>query len=628
LDLTPVSQGSAHLQEEDEILAIAEFLINEIQSELSTDLLKEEYRLQHETEDVHPQTGHCYVASEALYWLLGGPNTDLFTPVVGRIEGESHWAIRYNREGQNDLYFDPTSEQFGGLSREDHAGMTGTGFMSRQPSKRCRKLLVRIRKELFPAWEPDGHPGILDEYAESGGSKAYSGPSSSSSSGDPEEPEEEEDSDTGESWFDDKDYKYSAISDTYIFRLNTYSGSALTVPGEVIRDIVEKYSNYDGDAQTINQIASEAGIPRDAFREMKEALGVTHDSPPHTDEEFEEILESGGSVEDMAQDDVQKAKWNWRQNYDKKRYNDLKKQARRWQNVYQELKELSNKQADRLAKHAENYEVRPVEVPDQDGQPEAALVYNLQDLHFGKQRYDSTTDIEAYKEELLKAAERGIRRAATTADIQKVYVVCGGDLSHVDTYEGTTTKGTPQDLVCNPEQIENHCEKFMVAFIDLCRQLGVKVETVPTYGNHDRRSSLSIHRYLQAWFKTEDDVRTPRDWHDRVYRVWRDHFLLVTHGDMKKKQFRKLPQIAIKEARAKVADSQFTTVFTGHLHHELAEMDDAGFKYYQAPSPSDTDRYHSKQGYVGSRDAIQGVLLFDGHPEDMIVNTAVKKPYA
>lgn len=626
LDLTAVQQGSLFLKDEKVIIATAEFLIDEIQSNLSTDLLKEEYRAVHESSgEAHPQTGHCYVASEALYWLLNGPNTGRFTPVVGQIEGESHWAIRFNREDQNDLYFDPTQEQFGGLSREDHAGMTGTGFMSRQPSKRCRKLLVRIREELFPGWEPDGHPGILREYTESGGKKAYSGRSSNPSAD--AEAEAEEADDAGHEWFNEKDYKYSRISDTYIFQLTTYSGSALTLPGEVVREIVEKYSNFDGDDQTINQIASEAGIPRDAFKEIKTALGITHDSPPHTDEEFEEILESGGSVEEMATDDVQKAKWNWRQSYDKQRYNDLKKQARRWQNVYQELKELSNKQADRIAEHAENYEVSNVDIPDANNLPEASLVYNLQDLHFGKQRYDSTTDIEQYKEELINSARRGIRRAAMSASIQKVYLVVGGDLSHVDTYEGTTTKGTPQDLVCNPEQIEDYCEKFIVALVDLARQLGVTVELVPCYGNHDRRSSLSIYRYCQAWFKDAEQVVTPKDWHDRVYRRWRDHFFLFTHNDMTKKQFRKLPQIAIGEARDMVAQSQFTTVFTGHLHEELSQMDDAGFKYYQAPSPSDTDRYHSQNGYVGSRDAIQGVLLFDSHPEDLIVNTAVKKPY-
>lgn len=48
--------------------------IQEIQSALTDELLREKYR-----SDVHPLYGHCYVATEALYHLLGAEDSD-WTP--------------------------------------------------------------------------------------------------------------------------------------------------------------------------------------------------------------------------------------------------------------------------------------------------------------------------------------------------------------------------------------------------------------------------------------------------------------------------------------------------------------------------------------------------------------------
>jgi len=606
LDLTPVSQGSVHLQEEDEILAIAEFLINEIQSELSTDLLKEEYRIQHETEDVHPQTGHCYVASEALYWLLGGPNTDLFTPVVGRIEGESHWAIRYNREGQNDLYFDPTSDQFGGLSREDHAGMTGTGFMSRQPSKRCRKLLVRIRKELFPAWEPDGHPGILDEYAESGGSKAYSGPSSSS--GDPEKPEEG--GDEGEGWFVKKDYKYSRLSDTYIFQLSTYSGAALTVDGELIREIVRRYSNYDDEQQTINQIATEVGIPREAFKEIKTDLGITHDSPPRTDEEFEEILGDDGSVEELAQDDVQQAKWKWRENYDKKRYNDLKRQAAKWQNRREEIKRILEGQSEQVADWAPDYDPPAVNFNSQADE-KGALVLPIHDLHYGKYALEEECGADYNREIARDRAESAVRKVLEEAcrlrDIEKIYTVCGtSDYLHIDQDKPpSTTAGTPQDTDGTIGEIVSGGQKLAVELIDIMRSVA-PTEVIYCEGNHDRVGGLHMHGFLRAWYRDSEDVSFSKTRRHRQYFQYGPTSGCIHHGEIKKSQLKELGTVIAREN----GFNKYTMAISGHKHFRKAE-DKSGLLLHQCLSLSGSDRWHDRNMYK-SLPGLQGFVLDRG----------------
>lgn len=100
----------------------------------------------------HPFTGHCYVASEAVYHLLGGKAFGL-TPMVLRVPGGTHWYLRWDRQrasGRLDrLYVDPTREQFGPLPAWEEG--RGCGLQTRQPSTRCLALLDLIGCPLVPA---------------------------------------------------------------------------------------------------------------------------------------------------------------------------------------------------------------------------------------------------------------------------------------------------------------------------------------------------------------------------------------------------------------------------------------------------------------------------------------------
>lgn len=85
-------------------------------------------------------TGHCYVASETLYHLLGGKENG-YTPQVSRFEKGTHWWIK-DKHGN---IFDPTSEQF---TNEELKGIysngKGNGFLTKNPSKRGKILIKYI----------------------------------------------------------------------------------------------------------------------------------------------------------------------------------------------------------------------------------------------------------------------------------------------------------------------------------------------------------------------------------------------------------------------------------------------------------------------------------------------------
>ena len=79
-------------------------------------------------------TGKCYMASEALYHLLGGKEAGL-TPMVIRHHGLTHWYLR-DRDGN---YIDLTADQFD--DSVDYKSGRGCGFLTKQPSKRTKELM-------------------------------------------------------------------------------------------------------------------------------------------------------------------------------------------------------------------------------------------------------------------------------------------------------------------------------------------------------------------------------------------------------------------------------------------------------------------------------------------------------
>lgn len=103
-------------------------LVARIRAALTPDLLAPAYR-------DNPRA-HCYVASEALYHLLGGKAAGI-TPMRIRHEGSSHWYLR-TPEG----YVDPTADQFETPVPYDQG--VGCGFLTRAPSLRARIVLERV----------------------------------------------------------------------------------------------------------------------------------------------------------------------------------------------------------------------------------------------------------------------------------------------------------------------------------------------------------------------------------------------------------------------------------------------------------------------------------------------------
>lgn len=107
-------------------------LIAKVRSQLSDDLRKKEWQ-----GNPNPMAGHCYVASECLYHLLG--ESDYVPTVLKLPNGGTHWYLTNKIDGS---ILDATFDQF--EHTPNYSNGRNSGFLTKQPSKRCLELMRRI----------------------------------------------------------------------------------------------------------------------------------------------------------------------------------------------------------------------------------------------------------------------------------------------------------------------------------------------------------------------------------------------------------------------------------------------------------------------------------------------------
>jgi hypothetical protein len=120
--------------------------INGIRANLTDDLLHPKYRDERHIRLSHT-TGHCYIATEALYYSLTKQQQEIFRPCYLKINNITHWFLRRIEVGKEDVILtilDPTNDQFTGQLPYE-LGING-GFLTKTPSKRTIILMDRIKK--------------------------------------------------------------------------------------------------------------------------------------------------------------------------------------------------------------------------------------------------------------------------------------------------------------------------------------------------------------------------------------------------------------------------------------------------------------------------------------------------
>ena len=108
-------------------------LVDDVRAALSDDLRREPWK-----GAANPFAGHCYVASEAVFHMLGGRAAGI-TPIHMKHEAQPHWALRFS----DGSIVDPTADQF--ATRPNYSFARNATFLTVDPSQRAVTLIARVK---------------------------------------------------------------------------------------------------------------------------------------------------------------------------------------------------------------------------------------------------------------------------------------------------------------------------------------------------------------------------------------------------------------------------------------------------------------------------------------------------
>jgi UDP-2,3-diacylglucosamine pyrophosphatase LpxH len=268
---------------------------------------------------------------------------------------------------------------------------------------------------------------------------------------------------------------------------------------------------------------------------------------------------------------------------------------------------------------------KSVKAPKRPDAPWQVLV--VADCHFGKYAWSKTTGGDDYDLDiaarLVDAAGSDLLAIGDTHKPGRRTIAFLGDLFHYDTPGGTTTSGTPLER-------DGRLQKMLAVGCDtLIGIVEQSAQTVPTdvvivNGNHDEVLTWTFQRILLERVRNSRTANIKTDFTGRQYLTHGRNLLGFAHGHRAK---RKLPQIMALEASKSWSQCPYREWHTGHFHSQAAEWQRPietldGVIVRTAPALCPPDDWHSVNGFIGSRQAMETFLYdVDGGLSSMHVAT-------
>jgi hypothetical protein len=255
-------------------------------------------------------------------------------------------------------------------------------------------------------------------------------------------------------------------------------------------------------------------------------------------------------------------------------------------------------------------------------------VLPIGDAHFAKYAWKRTTGDGDYD---LDIAERRVTTAAgellAIGDSYKPSrrtIAFLGDIFHYDTPAGTTTSGTPLERDGRLQKmIEVGCESLLAVIEQSAASC--LTDVIVVNGNHDETLSWAFQRIVAERFRNDRRVDVRLEYTGRQYANHGKNLIGFCHGHKAKK---KLPQIMALERPREWSGSLCREWHTGHYHSQAAEWQRPietldGVIVRTCPSLSTADDWHSENGFIGSRQAMETFLY---RPEGGLVALHVSEP--
>lgn len=239
------------------------------------------------------------------------------------------------------------------------------------------------------------------------------------------------------------------------------------------------------------------------------------------------------------------------------------------------------------------------------------LVIDPADVHIGKLATAFESGEDYNSEIAIKRVREGVDGILSKSqgfNIDKIVLIIGNDILHIDTPKRTTTSGTPQDT--DGMWYDNFIKAKNV-YVEVIEKLLTIADVHVVYNpsNHDYTNGFFLADVVRTWFKDAPNVTFNTSIAHRKYYRYGKNLIGSTHGDGAKAN--DLPILMATESPQEWSLTKHRYMYTHHVHHKMSK-DYVGVTVESLRSPSGTDSWHHRKGYQHAPKAIEG---FIHHPE-------------
>lgn len=235
------------------------------------------------------------------------------------------------------------------------------------------------------------------------------------------------------------------------------------------------------------------------------------------------------------------------------------------------------------------------------------LVIDPADIHIGKLASSFETGEDYNNQIAVKRVHEGvdgILNKVSGYDIEKILLIIGNDILHIDTPKRTTTSGTPQDTDGMWYNNFLIAKQLYVAIIEkLLTVADVHVQYDPS--NHDYTNGFFLADTIASWFGRCKNITFNTSIAHRKYFRYFTNLIGSTHGDGAKEA--DLPLLMAQEAPEYWAECKHRYFYKHHIHHKTSK-DYGSVCVETLRSPSGTDSWHHRNGYQHSPKAIEAFI--------------------
>ena len=241
------------------------------------------------------------------------------------------------------------------------------------------------------------------------------------------------------------------------------------------------------------------------------------------------------------------------------------------------------------------------------------LVINPADIHIGKYANHLETgdgyNVEIACERVLEGLQ-GLIDKSKGFEVDRVLFCIGNDILHIDNVYNTTTAGTNQDVDGKWWEHFEIALALYVKCVEILREIA-PVDVIHSMSNHDYQSGFHLAHALKSWFRNDSEVTFDISVAHRKYYQYGKNLIGLEHGDGAK--MANLPLTMAQERPLLWSETTHRYWYLHHLHHKvkhkwLDAKDFIGVTVEYMRSPSGTDSWHSRKGYVGVPRAIESFL--------------------